>query len=119
MKTGRYQVAFKFDDGNEKKVTFTPREYDIYFQVALKTYKSRTKGLPVTYDKHIKPTVAHLKSKISGDIPDLTYSDQYKPERDGNAYVLLLDKSKVYVRVRTSACGCECEDIPIAKYDKK
>ena len=26
MKTGRFQVAFKFDDGHEKKVTFTPRE---------------------------------------------------------------------------------------------
>lgn len=119
MKTGRYQVTFKFDECNEKKITFTPREYDIYFQVALKTYKSRTKGLPVTHDKHIKPTIAHLKSKISNDIPDLTYSDQYKPEREGNAYVLSLDKSKVFVRVRTSNCGCDYEDIPIVKYEKK
>lgn len=119
MKTGRYQVAYKFDEGNEKKITFTPREYDIYFQVALKTYKSRAKGLSVAYDKHIKPTIAHLKGKISSDIPDLTYSDQYKPERDGNVYVLRLDKSKVFVRVRTSDCGCDYEDIPIVKYDKK
>ena len=119
MKTGRYQVAFRFDEGNEKKVTFTPREYDIYLQVALKTYKSRIKGLPVTYDKHIKPTIAHLKSKIGSDIPDLTYSDQYKPERVGNAYILRLDKSKVFVRVRPAACGCEYEDIPILKYVKK
>ena len=119
MKTGRYQVAFKFDDGNEKKVTFTPKEYDIYLQVALKTYKSRPRGLPVTYDKHIKPTIAHLKSKISSDIPDLNYSDQYKPERDGNAYVMRLDKSKVFVRVRTSNCGYDYEDISILKYDKK
>ena len=119
MKTGRYQVSFKFDDGNEKKVTFTPREYNIYFQVALRTYKSRTKGLPVTYDKHIKPTIAHLKSKIDNEIPDLTYSDQYKPERDGNVFVLRLDKSKVFVRVHTHHCGCEYEEIPIVKYDKK
>lgn len=119
MKTGRYQIAFKFDDENEKKVSLTPKEYDIYFQVALKTYKSRTKGLPVSYDKHIKPTVAHLKSKISCEIPDLTYSSQYKPEREGNAYVLRLDKSKVFVRIRTSNCGCKCEDIPIVKYEKK
>lgn len=117
MKTGRYQVSFKFDDGNEKKVTFTPREYNIYFQVALRTYKSRTKGLPVTYDKHIKPTIAHLKSKIGNEIPDLTYSDQYKPERRGNAYVLHLDKSKVFVRVRNFNCNCEYEDISIVKYD--
>ena len=53
MKTGRYQVAFNFDDRNEKKVVLTPREYDIYFQVAMNTYKSRTKGLRVTYDKYI------------------------------------------------------------------
>jgi hypothetical protein len=119
MKTGRYQVAFKFDNTNEKKLTFTPREYDIYYQVALKTYKSRTKGLPVTYDKYIKPTIAHLKRKISSEIPDLTYSDQYKPERDGNAYVLQLDKSKVFVRVRSSNCRCEYEDIPILQYEKR
>ena len=93
--------------------------YDIYFQVAVKSCKSRIKGLPVTYDKHIKPTIAHLKSKISSEMPDLTYSNQYKPEREGNAYILRLDKSKVFVRVRKSYCGCECEDIPIVKYDKK
>ena len=119
MKTGRYQVAFKFDDGNEKRLSFTPREYDIYFQVAIKSYKSCTKGLPVIYDKHIKPTIAHLKSKISSEIPDLTYSDQYKPEREENAYVLRLDKSKVFVRVHTYSCGCEYEDIPIVKYEKR
>ena len=119
IKTGRYQVAFKFDEGSEKKVTFTPREYDILFQVALRTYKSRTKGLPVVYDKYIKPTISKIKSKITDNIPDLTFSDQYKPERDDNAYVLRLDVSKVFVRVRTSNRSCECEDIPIVKYDKK
>ena len=119
MKTGRYQVAFKFDKDNEKKVCLTPREYDIYFQIALRSYKSRTKGLPVAYDKYIKPTISKLKSKISDDIPDLTYSDQYKPERNGNVYVLRLDKSKVFVRVCTSNYCCEYEDIPIMKYEKK
>ena len=33
---------------------------------------------------NIKRTIDHVKSKISSEIPDLTYSDQYKPERDGN-----------------------------------
>lgn len=115
MKTGRYQVAFKFDNGSEKKVTLTPREYDIYYHVALKSYKSLAKGLSVTYDKHIKPTISKIKSKISENIPDLTFSDQYKPERDGNAYVLRLDKSKVFIRQRTSNYGCEYEDLPIVK----
>ena len=119
MKTGRYQVAFKFDEGKEKKICLTPREYDAYFQVAFKSYRSRTKGLPISCDKHIKPTIAHLKSKISSEIPDLTYSNQYKPERDGNVYILRLDKSKVFVRQRTPNCGCEYKDIPIMKYEKK
>ena len=119
MKTGKYQVAFKFEDGNEKKIRLTPQQYDIYFQVAYRTYKTRLKGLSISYCNNIKPSIAKIKGIISSEIPDLTYSDQYKPERDGNAYVLRLDKSKVFVRVRTSNCGCECEDIPIVKYDKK
>ena len=119
MKTGRYQVAFKFDDGNEKKICLTPREYDAYFQITLRSYKGRMKGLPISCYKNIRPTIAHIKSKISDEIPDLTYSDQYKPERDGNVYVLRIDKSKVFVRVHTPHCGCEYEEIPIVTYDKK
>lgn len=119
MKTGKYQVAFRFEDGNEKLLNLTPKHYDIYFQVALRTYKSRHKGLPVSYDKTIRFIISKIRKTIADDIPDLTYSDQYKPERDDNAYVLRLDKSKVFVRVRTSNCGCEYEDIPIVKYDKK
>lgn len=98
MKTGRYQVSFKFGDDHEKKVTFTPREYDIYYHVALRSYNTNSKGLPVTYDSNIKPTIAHIKSKINDEIPDLTYPDQYKPDRVGNSYVLHLDKTKVFVR---------------------
>ena len=113
MKTGRYQVAFKFNEGNEKKLTLTPREYDIYYQVALRSHNTRTIGLPVVYDKYIKPMISKIRGKIRDDIPDLTYSDQYKPERDGNAYVLRLDKLKLYVRQSTSNCGCEYEDIHI------
>lgn len=119
MKTGRYQVAFKFDDGNEKKICLTPQQYDIYFQVAYRTYRTRLKGLSISYCNNIKPSIAKIKGIISGEIPDLTYSDQYKPEREGNAYVLRLDKSKVFVRVHISNCGCDYEDIPIVKYDKK
>lgn len=119
IRTNRYQVAFKFEDGNEKKICLTPREFDIYFQVALRSYKGRTKGLPISCDKNIRPTIAHIKSKISEEIPDLTYSNQYKPERVGNVYVLRLDKSKVFVRVDSHNSGYEYEEIPIVKYDKK
>ena len=119
MKTGRYRVAFKFDDGNEKKICLTPQQYDIYFQVAYRTYRTRLKGLSISYCNNIKPSIAKIKGIISGEIPDLTYSDQYKPERDGNGYVLRLDKSKVFVRMHTSNCGCDYDDIPIANYAKK
>ena len=40
-------------------------------------------------------------------IPDLTYSDQYKLEKEDNVYILRLAKSKVFVRVHTHHCGCE------------
>jgi hypothetical protein len=111
--TGRYQVAFKFDDGHEKKICLTPREYKAYYQIALKTYTGHTRGLSISCDKNIRPTIAHIRSKISEEIPDLTYSDQYKPERDRNVYVLRLEKSKVFVRVRNAVCDCNYEDIPI------
>ena len=48
----------------------------------------------------------------------LTYSGQYKSERNGNMYVIRFNKSKVFVRVHTHNCGCEYEEIPIVKYDK-
>jgi hypothetical protein len=116
-KTGRYQVAFKFDDDHEKKICLTPQQYDIYYQVAYRTYKTQLKGLSILYCNNIKPSIAKIRGIISGEIPDLTYSDQYKPEREGNVYVLRLEKTKIYVRVRTSKCGCEYKDIPIAEYE--
>ena len=115
MRTGRYQVAFRFDDGNEKKILLTPREYDTYFQVAYKTYRSRVRGLPLSGDNGIRQTISHIKNKISSEVPDLTYSEQYKPERSGNLYRLRLDKSKIYVRKRRSI-GDDYEDIPICDY---
>lgn len=117
IKTGRFRVAFKFEDGHEKKIYLTPQQYDIFYQIAIRTYKSRTNGLSVSYCNNIKPSIAKIKNIITSEIPDLTYSDQYKPEREKNTYVLRLDKSKVFVRVRTSNCECEYEDIPIMEYD--
>lgn len=48
MEKNKYQVAFRFEDGNEKKLYLPPKHYDIYFQVALRTYRSRFKGLSVS-----------------------------------------------------------------------
>lgn len=101
MISNRYQVAFRFDDENEKKIRLTPQQYDIYFQVALSSFKARQRGLPISYNNNIKPAIAKIRRIIGGEIPDLTYADQYKPERDGNAYFLRLDKSKVFVRLKS------------------
>lgn len=117
MKTGRYQVAFRFDNDHEKIVTLKPKEYEVYFQIAKRSCNTHLKGLSITYTSNIKPTVSHLKSIINDEIPDLTYSDQYKPERIGNSYVLRLDKSKIFVRVSTYEDGFDYRIIPIAEYD--
>lgn len=117
MGARRCQIAFKFADGHEKKICLTPQLYDIYSQVAIRSYKSRIKGLPVSYNRNIKTTIAKIRRIISGEIPDLTYSDQYKPERDGNVYILRLDKSKVYVRVRIPDGDRGYDDIPIINYN--
>lgn len=113
MKTGKYQVAFQFDNGFEKRVDLTPKEYETYLAVARKSY-GKNPGLPVGTDRGLKPVISHIKSKIINGVPDLTYSDQYKPERCGNAYVLRLDKSKVFVRQRNLDHKTdEYSDIPI------
>ena len=117
MGTRRYQVAFKYNDKHEKKICLTPKEFEVYFQVALRSYRPQNKGLPVTFYRNIRPTIAHVKNKISDGVPDLTYSDQYKPEREGNVYVLRLDRTKVFVRVNVTNRGCDYEDIPIMNYD--
>lgn len=105
-----YQVAFKFDDGNEKKISLTPQRYKIYFQVALRSCRAPRRGLPTAYSRNIRSVISTIRRMISEEFPDLTYVDQYKPERDGNAYILRLDKSKIYVRLNS-------EDIPIVDYE--
>ena len=114
-KSGRYQVAFRFDNGYEKKICLTPKEYDTYFQIAKRSYNEHGRGLPVAIESNIKPTIAHIKRKISNEIPELTYSDQYKPERINNAYILRIDKSKVFVRVDSPHDDCEYEEVPITE----
>ena len=112
-KTGKYQIAFKFEDGNEKKVDLAPKEYKTYRQIAEKTYGKRAGGLSIGSEKGLKPTISHIRNKIQDGVPDLTYINQYKPERVGNMYVLRLDKSKVFIRESKSLNVGDYEDIPI------
>ena len=114
MKTGRYQVAFQFDDGFEKRIDLTPKEYETYLAVAHKSY-GKKKGLPIGTDRGIKSVISHIKSKITNGIPDLTFADQYKPERSGNGYIIRLDHKKVFIRQSCLSGEIQHKDIPISE----
>lgn len=115
MKTGRYQVSFRFDTGYEKCIDLTPKEYETYFAIAKKSYGQKP-GLSVNSDRGIKSVISHIKNKISAGVPDLTFADRYKPERHGNAYIIRLEKSKVFVRQRSLDFTSDCNDMPISSY---
>ncbi len=112
IKTGKHQVAFHFEGGYEKTIDLTPKEYNIYLSIARKSYNERP-GLPVGTDRGLQSVISHIKSKITNGVPDLTYAEQYKPERKGNVYIIRLDRTKVFVRHRNLANDCEPCDTPI------
>lgn len=112
IKTGKHQVAFHFEGGYEKTIDLTPKEYNTYLSIARKSYNERP-GLPVGIDRGLQSVISHIKSKITNGVPDLTYADQYKPERKGNVYIIRLDRTKVFVRHRNLANDCEPCGTPI------
>lgn len=117
LKDGKHYVAFRFKEGRERKVKLMPKRYDLYFQVALKTYCSKSKGLPTS--KVDRTVMAHLRSRLSEELKDISFVDQYKPEKTENVYALRLDKSKVFVRTHKDDNHSEYIEIPIAKYKPK
>ena len=112
MKTGKHQVAFHFESGYEKTIDLTPKEYNTYLSIAHKSYNERP-GLPVGTDRGLQSVISHIKSKITKGVPDLTYAEQYKPERNGNLYIIRLDHTKVFVRHHNLSKDYEPCDIPI------
>lgn len=114
MADGKYYVAFKFKEGRERLVKLMPKRYELYFNIATVTYCTRSKGVPIS--KVDRTVMSHLRSRISEELKDVSFVDQYKPEKAGNAYVLRLDKSKVFVRKFDIGNYKEYNDIPISKY---
>ena len=114
--TGYNKVVFHFDDNHEKIMCLTPQQYDIYFKVAVKS--AHLQGLPIAYSRNTQACISKIRRKINDEIPDLTYSDQYKPERVGNSYILRLDSSKVFVRESFFENGHEYRLTPITEYDR-
>ena len=115
-KSGKYQVAFKFEDSKMLYLKLSPKEYDVYLSVAKKSCLGRKKGLPVSAENGLKFSISKIKNKITETVPDLTYAEQYKPNREGNAYVLSLKNNKIFIRCYTSYDMNCYQDIPISEY---
>ncbi|MBQ0073060.1 MAG: hypothetical protein KBT34_02570 [Prevotella sp.] len=116
VQDGKYYVAFKFKEGRERIVKLMPKRYELYFKIATQTYCSRAKGLPSS--KVDKTIMSHLRSRLASELKDVSFADQYKPEKEGNIFVLRLDKSKVFVRKYQIDNHKEYTDIPISEYKK-
>lgn len=114
MTDGKYYVAFKFKEGRERIVKLMPKRYELYFNIAIATYCTKYKGIPVS--KVDRTVMSHLRNRISEELKDVSFVDQYKPEKADNAYVLRLDKSKIFVRKHDIGNSKEYNDIPISKY---
>lgn len=109
----KYYVAFKFDEGFERRMQLTPKRYKLYFDIAIKTYCSRSKGLStVNVDK---TDMSRIKSCITEELKDVTFADQYKPTKVKNTYVLHLDKNKVFIRNHKIGDCNDYIDIPITE----
>lgn len=114
VQDNKYYVAFCFENGSERKVHLTPARYQIYFDVAYRSYRSRAKGLPT--NSAPATSISHIKSILLNELQDVTFRDQYIPSRNGNVYSLRLDASKVFVKVRKQGDPFAYEFIPIKDY---
>lgn len=95
----RFCVVFRYSDEVEKSVYFTPKEYMLYYEVAKTSRASDTdSGMKIgTNRTKLAPIVSRIKRKVIDEVGNLSYVDQYLPERNGNTYVLRLDKSKIFM----------------------
>ena len=114
VKTGKFNVAFKFEEGRERILHLTPKRYDLYFNVAFKTFSTRTKGYPCS--KVDRTSMSHLRRIIAEELKDVSYAEQYKPEKNGNSYTLRLNKEKIFVRQYKYGEDMGHIDLPIHDY---
>lgn len=111
---GKHYIAFRFSDHNERKVRLMPQYYNLLYQVAYKSYCIGGRGLPVA--RVASPTMSHLRSTLAEELRDISFIDQYKPEKQGNAYFLRLDSSKVFVRKYHDYNHRDYDDISITEW---
>ena len=117
VKDGKYYVAFKFSNGHERIVKLMPKRYELYLQIAISTYNSVTKGLSTA---QIDRTVmSKLRGRIAEELKDISFMEQYRPEKSGNVYHLRLEKHKVFVRKYNPGNHKEYTDVPITEYKER
>lgn len=98
MRENRYYVTFRFTKGHESKLYLSPSYYDLYLSIAKATYGNSIGGYSSA--KVNKPNLSKLRKILEKKLKDLnvTFSDQYWPEKDGNLYKLRLDREKIFIR---------------------
>ena len=85
VKSNRYELIFKYGKTMEKTINVTPQAYTLYLEIA----KS---GLGGATDNQ-RVVISRLRRKISMALTDVAYPAKYMPEKVGNRYKLLIDKS--------------------------
>lgn len=116
MTDGKYYIAFRFKDGNERIVRLIPKRYELYLKIASATYNSKIKGLPIS---NVDRTVlSHLRSDLAETLKDVSFTELYKPDKEGNKYILRLDKNKVFIRSHKLGNLSENTDIHITEYSQ-
>lgn len=96
LKSGKYHIAFRFEHDRERIVYLTPKRYDLYMRIAEKSYKRPCKGLPVSQIDNT--SLSHLRRTLADNLKDISFVEQYKPEKTGNVCKLRLDKNKVFIK---------------------
>lgn len=118
LKTAKYYISMRFED-RRQSINLSPKEYEAFLDIALKTHKGRNGGLSIGLNRQeLAPVISHIRSKIATTFPELALMDRYKPERDGNSYTLKLEKNKIFIRRPKPGNITEYEEVPISEYRK-
>lgn len=113
---GRYSVIMKYPEGRERTIHLTPTEYNIYKEIVSSTFFDRHHGMAIgERGRQIASSITRIRGKLTEGAPDLTFPEQYLPERVGNLLRIRLKMDKVYVRNYNTLDRTQYEDISIAE----
>lgn len=108
-----YEVGFKFEDNTCNTMKLSENEYKIYKKIAERGVPTIERGILSSQDG-VKPyIISRIRRKIREAVPNLIYSEQYKPFGNNGNYILNLDKNKMFRRVFQGNGFKNYEDVPI------